>query len=183
MTLILGDIGFRFCLTFWMLMWKFLRFSWFCVCWWCFVLWRVMIPGVGGFGSWNWKWIFSVGFGTGVCFLLFDARVGNRNGFRRCGNWGCGLWFVKLNSEGWQFAVLNLAIYVFVVSENRMLACWTVLVGGSVCVILLGCWWQVLVVLIVLWKHLDFILWICFFRRSFMWYVDSEMRKFVLCKY
>ena len=35
--------------------------------------------------------------------------------------------------------MLNLAIYVLVVSENRMLACWVVLFGGSVGVILLGC--------------------------------------------
>ena len=30
-------------------------------------------------------------FKLGFIFLLFDARVGNRNGFRRCGIWCCGL--------------------------------------------------------------------------------------------
>jgi len=53
MKLVLGDLGFGFCVTFWMLMWKFLRFSWFLWFWRSVILCGIMIPGVGGFGSWD----------------------------------------------------------------------------------------------------------------------------------
>ena len=50
----LADLGFRFCLTLWTLILKFLRLSWFCGCS-CGDVWCVMmILGMGGCGSWDW---------------------------------------------------------------------------------------------------------------------------------